>query len=252
LIGIFATALLILALPAITAAADVTVSGTVSGTATPQAPEPGVAECTPTTGTTPADFVCDFDAAGTFTLTGIGSGTYAGTLRLDWSIYTAAQPCAEAVGALTLTTADGTLALVVEDSSRVCETSVATTHDATLQMTVASGTGVFAGASGTLSGTGTMTAADGGYDTALAVTGTISVPPPASTAPSSAPASASPSSAPASAAPSSPTASTAPVGMLPDTAVPGESLLTPLAAVLVVTFVVGLAGTALARRSIGG
>jgi hypothetical protein len=40
--------------------------------------------------------------------------------------------------------------------------------------------------------------------------------------------------------------------MLPDTAVPGESLLTPLAAVLVVTFVVGLAGTALARRSIGG
>lgn len=230
-------------MPAMVAAADLSATGTMTGLAISQPAEPGVAECIPNASPVdPEDFVCDFDSDGTFDLGEVGTGTFSGELRLDWSIYTGADPCAEATGTLTLTTADGTLDLTVDDTSRVCETAVPTEHDATFDVTVVSGTGVFAGASGTLSATGTMTpsAGSGEYDTAFDVTGTVTVPDPTPT----------PTPTPAPTDDAAPTASASPTppAALPDTATGNGSSTTGVVLALAVAFIVSLGATAVAAR----
>jgi hypothetical protein len=254
-IAILITGLLLLALPALAAAADVSANGTMSGLAVPQPAEPGVAECTPGTATDPEDFVCDFNTTGTFDLEEVGTGAYTGELRLDWSIYTGAEPCAEATGTLMLTTVDGTLQLVVQDTSRVCETGDPEVHDASFDVTVTSGTGAFAGAAGTLTATGTMTpsAGSGEYDTELDVTGTITVPdptPPPSISPAPVPSddAAPTASAPAASVPAG-SASAVPTGLLPNTASGSSGPLTGLFLILAVTLVASLGVGAIVRRS---
>jgi hypothetical protein len=251
-IGILTTALLLLALPAVAAAADVSASGTMSGLAVPQPAEPGVAECTPTAPTGPEDYVCDFDTVGTFDLDEVGTGTYEGELRLDWSIYTGADPCAEATGTLTLITADGTLELMIEDTSRVCETADPMVHAATFDVAVTSGTGVFAGATGTLSSSGTMTpsAGSGEYDTELDVTGTITVPDPTPTPTPTPTPSPSPTddAAPTASAPAV-SASPTPAAMLPDTATGTGSPMTGVALALAGALIASLGVGAVTRRS---
>ena len=245
-------AMALVAMPALAAAADITLSGTTQGTATAQAPEPGVAECTPTASPVDAeDFVCDFNDNGTFDLTGLGTGTYASDLRLDWSIYTGAEPCAELVGTLTLHTADGTITLDIDNTSRVCETGDSDVHTSTFSATVIAATGDYAGASGTLSGTGTMEAvsAPTSYTTEMDVTGTITVPDPTPTptptvAPTAAPtddASVAPTAVPSSAAP------TPAAGALPDTS-SDSGMTATLAAVLAVAFIGSLTAATLRRR----
>ena len=250
-IAILITGLLLLALPAVAAAADVSANGTMSGLAVPQPGEPGVAECIPNASPTdPEDFVCDFDTSGTFDLDGVGTGTYEGEFRLDWSIYTGAEPCAETTGTLTLTTADGTLDVVVDDTSRVCETADPEVHEATFDITIVSGTGVFTGATGTLSVTGTLTpsAGSGEYDAELDVTGTITVPDP-TPAPSVSPAPVpTDDAAPVASAPAV-SASAAPIGLLPDTASGSGGPLTGLFLILAITLLASLGVGAAARRS---
>lgn len=255
-IAILITGLLLLALPALAAAADVSANGTMSGLAVPQPAEPGVAECTPGSGTDPEDFVCDFDTEGTFDLDEVGTGTYEGEFRLDWSIYTGPEPCAETTGTLTLTTADGTLDVVVDDTSRVCETADPDVHEATFDITIVAGTGVFAGATGTLSVTGTLTpsAGSGEYDAELDVTGTITLPdptPPPSVSPAPVPTddvAPTDDAAPTASAPAA-SPSAAPGGLLPDTASGSSGPLTGLFLILVATLVASLAVGAVARRS---
>ena len=245
-------------MPAMAAAADVSADGTMSGLAVPQPAEPGVAECTPGSATDPEDYVCDFDSTGMFDLGDVGTGAFVGVLRLDWSIYTGADPCAEATGTLTLTTADGTLQLAVEDTSRVCETADPAVHDATFDVTVVSGTGAFEGASGTLAATGTMTqsAGSGEYDVELDVTGTITVPDPTPTptptptpAPTPDAAGGTPTptddAAPTASVPTSPT----PAALLPDTASGTDAPTSGLVVLLAATLLISLGVGAVARRS---
>ncbi len=225
-------------MPALAAAADVSATGTMTGLATVQPPAPG-AMCIPDAGPTdPEDFVCDFVTDGTFDLDEVGTGTYAGEFRLDWSIYTGTEPCAETTGTLTLTTADGTLDVAVADSSRVCETADADVHEATFDFTVVSGTGVFAGATGTLSATGSLTASAGSgeYDADLDVTGTVAVPDPT------------PTPAPTDDAAPTASASATPPAALPDTASGTGSPTTGYVLALAVTFIVSLGATAAAAR----
>lgn len=240
--SLLAFAIALIVLPAAVAAADLSVSGTTSGTASAQVPEPGVAECTPQTAVDPEDFVCDFDVAGTFNLTGgLGTGTYDGEFRLDWSIYTSSDPCAEVVGTMTLTAAGGTVELAVANTSRVCETSDPAVHDATLNATVTGGTGAYAGATGTLTSTGTLEAQDllgQEYTAEATMTGTITVPDPTATP--------TPTPTPTG-TPTSPPASPA-AAALPDTA--ASSGTTSLAALVLAAACIGsLAVLALRRRS---
>lgn len=247
-------AMALVAMPALAAAADIAVSGTANGSAVAQAPEPGVAECIPNASPVDAeDFVCDFNDNGTFDLTGLGTGSYAADLRLDWSIYTSAERCAELVGTMTLTNADGTITLNVDNTSRVCETGDPDVHTSTLMATVIAASGDYAGASGTLSGTGTMEAvtAPTSYTTELDVTGTITVPDPTpapttepTVAPTVAPtddASVAPTAAPSSAAP------TPAAGALPDTS-SDSGMTATIAAVLAVAFIGSLTAATLRRR----
>lgn len=169
-----------MAIPAVAAAATLTVTGTSAGTATAQPPEAG-ATCNPTAPAAPSDLICDFDIVENFTLTDLGTGTYTGTTRLDWSIYTGAEPCAELTGTTTLTSDEGTITLSILDSSRVCETASPTVHSFEMDATVTGGTGAYAGATGTFSGTGTLTARDAPtvYDMAQQLSGSVVVPDPA-------------------------------------------------------------------------
>src|SRR5688500_12621091 len=74
-------AVALVAIPALAAAATVPITGSTSGSATAQAPE-AAASCDPQSPTVRADYICDFDLAGTLTLTNFGTGTYTGTARL--------------------------------------------------------------------------------------------------------------------------------------------------------------------------
>jgi hypothetical protein len=252
-IAILTAIMVVLALPAFVAAADLSADGTMTGAATAQAPEPGVAECTPTSSPTdPEDFICDFDTVGAFDLDEVGTGSYSGEFRLDWSIYTGAEPCAEATGTLTLTGVDGTLDLGVLDTSRVCETTDPLIHDATFDVTVLGGTGVFADATGSLTATGTLTGTGtaGAYAVALSVVGTVSVPdatPAPTVAPTVVPTDA-PTVAPTEVPSASPTADLP--DALPDTASGGGSATVWPALVLAIVLAasIGLLG---ARRRFG-
>ena len=142
IIGSLLTVALV-AIPATAAAATFTVTGSSSGTATAQPTEPA-ALCDPTAPDSPEELVCDFDIAGTFTLTTIGTGTYTGSTRLDWSIYTGTEPCAEMTGTMVLTTVDGSLTLDIADTSRVCETADPDVHDTSMSASIIGATGDYA------------------------------------------------------------------------------------------------------------
>lgn len=229
-IGLLLTVAL-LAIPAIATAATFTITGTTVGTATAQPDEPG-ATCDPTApAPTPSDLICDFDTAGTFTLTEIGTGTYTGTTRLDWSGYTAEAPCAEVTGTMVLTATEGTLTLAIEDTSTVCETGNPLVHASALDLTVVSGTGEWAGATGTLTTEGTLTlnTETGVYAEEHEVSGTLSVPDPTA-APTVSPTT-SPTTAPSLSMSASPTASPA-ANALPDTSSPASGAANLLAVIL--------------------
>lgn len=257
-IAILTATMVVLALPSFVAAADLSADGTMTGAASAQAPEPGVAECTPTSSPTdPEDFICDFDTVGAYDLDEVGTGSYSGEFRLDWSIYTGAEPCAEATGTLTLTGADGTLELAVDDTSRVCETTDPLVHDATFDVTVLGGTGAFADATGSLTATGTLTGTDtaGTYAVALEVLGTVSVPdatPTPTVAPTVTPTvnpTVDPTMAPTGVPSASPTADLP--DALPDTASGDGSPMTWPATILVIVLATSIIGLIGARRRLG-
>ena len=211
------------AVPAIAAAATFTVTGTSTGTATAQPTEPA-ALCDPTAPDNAEELVCDFDIAGTFTVSTLGAGTYTGTTRLDWSIYTGTEPCAEMTGTMVLTTAGGTLTLTMADSSRVCETGDPDVHATSMDATITGATGNYVGATGTFTGEGTTTSVDGvlSYSAAQDLAGSVTLPDPTPT-PTPTPASAAPSATPA-------------VGALPDTASPSSDG-SPIAILLGAVFI---------------
>lgn len=230
-------AVALVAIPAMAAAATLNVTGTTSGTATAQAPTAD-ASCDPQSPAVPADFICDFDIAETFTLTELGTGTYTGSTRLDWSIYTGAEPCAELTGTTTLTNSEGSITVSILDTSRVCETASPDQHTFEVDATVIAGTGAYAGATGTFSGIGTLDAQQtpGVYDTTQAVTGTIEVPDPTPTPSVSATATPSPTS-------------TASVGLLPDTSsLPTDTSLPAVVALASVLIAAVAYGGFTARR----
>lgn len=229
--GLLFTAILI-AIPAIAAAATFAITGTTLGTAAAQPEEPG-ATCDPTAPSpTPTDLICEFDTAGTFTLTELGAGTYVGTTRLDWSSYTPEAPCAEVTGTMVLTATDGTVTLRIADTSTVCETANPLVHESELDLTVLDGTGAWAGATGSLSTQGTLTASAetaGVYAEQHDVSGTLSVPDPTA-APTVSPTT-SPTTAPSLTTSASVSASPA-ANALPDTSAPGSGGLNLLAVIL--------------------
>lgn len=226
IIGLLLTVALV-AIPATAAAATFAVTGSSSGTATAQPTEPA-ALCDPTAPDSPEELVCDFDIAGTFTLTTLGAGTYSGTTRLDWSIYTGAEPCAEMTGTMVLTTADGTVTLDITDASRVCETADPAVHDTTMVATISGATGDYAGATGTFTGDGTTTSVNGvtNYSAEQDLAGSVTLPDPTLTP--------TPTPTPTASA-AAPTATPA-TNTLPDTSAPASDG-SPLAAVLIAMFV---------------
>ena len=237
IIGLLLSVALV-AIPALAAAATSPFTGTTSGTATAQTPEPA-ALCNPQAPTVPADYICDFDLAGTFTLTNLGTGTYTGTTRLDWSIYTGSAPCAELTGSMVLTNALGTVTLNMLNTSRVCETASPTQHASTMNATITGGTAAYVGATGTVTGVGTLDAQQtpGVYDAAQTLTGSITTPDPTPTPTPT------PTPSPSTAATVAPTA-TAAVGLLPDTSSPASDTTLPIA--------LTLAGLLIASVTYGG
>lgn len=230
----------LLAIPALASAATLTVTGTSSGTATAEPPDVD-ATCNPQAPTVASDFVCDFTIAGTFSLTELGTGTYTGATRLDWSIYTSAEPCAELTGSMTLTNAQGTLTLDIDSTSRVCETASPTQHTSSMDATAVSGTGAYAGASGTFTGTGTLdaTATAGTYTAEQTLAGSVVIPDPTPTPTPTPTATPTATVAPTATATASPT----PVAdQLPDTSTPSTPTL-PILGVLAAVFM----GSALLR-----
>jgi hypothetical protein len=230
----------LVAIPALAAAATSPITGTSSGTATAQAPE-AAASCDPQSPSVPADFICDFDIAGTFTLTNLGTGTYTGTTRLDWSIYTGAAPCAELTGTMVLTNAQGTVTLNMLNTSRVCETASPTQHTSTMNATITGGTGAYVGATGTVTGLGTLDAqaTPGVYDAAQTLAGSITTPDPSPTATPTP----TPTPSPSTTATVAPSATPA-VGLLPDTSSPASDTTLPI--------VLTLAGLLIASVAYGG
>lgn len=151
-------------------------SGSYSGTSTLVTGDPS-ATCNPQNPTSTADLRCAFTTSGTLTATHLGSGTYTGTILLNWATYTSEHRCAAASGKITWTTANGdTLISNIGSGSTVCETNPSSkTHITTFYLTSASGSGRFEGGSwaitmsGTTVDTGSGTHADSGT-----LSGTIS------------------------------------------------------------------------------
>ncbi|MCA1666536.1 MAG: hypothetical protein LC793_03880, partial [Thermomicrobia bacterium] len=110
--------------------------------------------CAPNTG---GGKICHFAVSGTFTAAPLGSGTYAGTVTLDYSSYSAASPCATATGSITFTNAAGdNLYTMLAPGSQVCETTPpSAVHTETLILKITGGTGQFAGATGIIHSNGT-------------------------------------------------------------------------------------------------
>lgn len=229
----------LLAIPAMVVAATLSVTGTGSGTATTLAPTAG-ATCNPPGATQPSDYICDSTVAGTFVLSQLGSGTYSGSVRLDWSTWTSAEPCAAASGAVTFMGADDSIATALDTTSRVCETMPASdTLTMDIDLIVSGGTGRFAPpSSGSFEETGFLveTATPGDYTSTQSIQGSITVADPMPTATPSATATPTASATPA------PTASPGEATM-PDTStgMPASGLLV----------VLGLGGVVLVSASYG-
>jgi hypothetical protein len=233
----------LLAIPSLVLAADVSLTGTMVGTASTLPPAPG-ATCNPPGATQPSDFICDSTVDGTFTLTELGTGTYTGSVRLDWSIWTSSEPCAAATGTFTLEAGADSITSEIADTSRVCETTPATdTYSIITHGTITGGSGAFAGTTGgTFEATGfLMQTSLGEFTSAQTVVASVTLPDPvASPSPSpSSSATVSPSSSATASASSSPTASatqsaapasTSPAagGTLPDTSAGGSTGFVPI------------------------
>lgn len=201
----------LLAIPAVVLAATLSITGTASGTADTKAPAPG-ATCNTASPAQPSDYVCDSTVAGPFTLTELGTGTYAGDVQLDWSIYTGSEPCAEASGTVTFTNGADSITTTLDSTSRVCESQPASdTYTMSLQSTVTGGTGRFAAATGTFTTLGNLvkTATPGQFTITEAIQGSVTVPDAAPTA----------TATPAPAATATPPPGGA--GVLPDTSTGG-------------------------------
>ena len=211
-----ALALGFLAIPALVLAATLSVAGTATGTADTKAPAPG-ATCDTASPTQASDYVCDSTVGGPFTLTELGTGTYAGDVQLDWSIYTGTEPCAEASGTVTFTNGADSITTTLASTSRVCESQPASnTYTMALQSNVTAGTGRFASATGNLDTLGNLvkTATPGQFTITEAIQGSVTVPDPAPAATATPTATA--TAAPVAAASPAPGA-----GMLPDTSTDG-------------------------------
>jgi hypothetical protein len=234
-----ASVIALLAIPALALAATISMSGTATGTATTLPPAPG-ATCNPPGATQPSDFICDSTVAGTFVLSGLGTGTYSGNVRLDWSIWTSADPCAEATGTITFVSGTDSITTVIEDTSRVCESTPASdTYTIETQSTATGGTGAFAAiTAGTFEASGVLVATTPGeFTSTQAIVGSVTVADPVATV----------SPAPPSPAPATP-AATAPA-ILPNTSTgaPAEGLT-----LVLLLGVLALASTAvMARRNSG-
>lgn len=148
------------------------VNGTSSGTSTLTNPS----TCNPPSGN-PALFICNFDVMGTYSGTPIGTGTYSGTITLDYHSYTATNHCATATGTITFKNADGNqLVTMLGPGSQVCETAVATVHSSHLVLKITGGTGVFKHASGTIISNGTTTdTGPGTHADSATLTGSITL-----------------------------------------------------------------------------
>ena len=236
----------LLAVPAVVLAATLSVTGTGSGTATTLAPTAG-ATCNPPGATQPSDYICDSTVAGTFVLSQLGSGTYSGNVRLDWSTWTSAEPCAAASGAVTFMGADDSIATALDTTSRVCETMPASdTFTMSLDLVVSGGTGRFAPpSSGSFEETGFLveTATPGNYTSTQSIQGSITVADPTPTATPTVTAAPSASATPTASATPGPTASPD-AATMPDTStggIPGPGLLV----------VIGLGVVVLASTSYG-
>lgn len=205
-------------------AATFSMTGVANGTATTAAPAPG-ATCNPPGASQPSDFICDSTIAGTFTLSELGTGTYTGAVRLDWSIWTSAAPCAEATGTVTFTAGADSVTTTLVNTSRMCESKPASdTYTIDMQSTVTAGTGRFASPTGgSFETTGTLveTATAGEFTSTQAISGSVSVADPTPT-PTPTPV-ASASATPAASVAASPTATATPAGaLLPDTSTGGQ------------------------------
>jgi hypothetical protein len=227
-------AIVFVAIPALVLAATFTVSGTATGTADTAAPAAG-AMCNPPAAVNPEDYICDSTIAGTFTLSELGTGTYTGNVRLDWSAYTTAEPCAQASGTVAFTNGADSITTTLDNTSVVCESKPASdTYTMTMQSTVTGGTGQFASPTGgSFATTGTLVkvaGSPGDYTSTQSIVGSVSVADPVPTA--------TPAATPTATA--APTATVAPA-IVPDTSTGG-----PDAGLLVV---LGLGAVILASAS---
>jgi hypothetical protein len=139
-----------------------TVNGSSKGTSTVEitpartcSPVPPVHNAT--------DLLCTFVVNGSYTASGIGSGTYHGTTMIDYGQYGSAGsgpgPCTPVTGAITFEKSHGnTLTTTLGAGSKVCDTSPASTvHNTHLVLDITGGTGRFEGATGTILSDGTST-----------------------------------------------------------------------------------------------
>jgi hypothetical protein len=220
-------------------AASFSMTGVASGTATTAAPAAG-ATCDPANGPAlPSNYICDSTIAGNFTLSELGTGTYTGAVRLDWSIWTSAAPCAQATGTVTFTSGADSVTTTLVNTSRMCESKPASdTYTMDMQSTVTAGTGRFASPTGgSFETTGALvkTATAGEFTSTQAISGSVTVADPTPT-PTPTPV-ATASAAPTASVAASPTASATPAGaLLPDTSTggPDGGLLVVLALGVVV------------------
>jgi hypothetical protein len=164
LLAIVATLAMLSATTVLAKDHTVTVNGTSSGTSTVVITPARTCNPVPTV-VNPTDYLCTFAVAGSYTASGIGSGTYHGTTMIDYGngLYGSAGlgpgPCTPVTGAITFEQSPGnTLTTTLGAGSKVCETSPASTvHNTHLVLDITGGTGKFHGATGTILSDGTST-----------------------------------------------------------------------------------------------
>jgi hypothetical protein len=164
LLAIVATLAMLSATTVLAKDHTVTVNGTSSGTSTVVITPARTCNPVPTV-VNPTDYLCTFAVAGSYTASGIGSGTYHGTTMIDYTQYNhnpadlEPGPCTPITGAITFEKSPGnTLTTTLGAGSKVCETSPASTvHNTHLVLDITGGTGRFEGATGTILSDGTST-----------------------------------------------------------------------------------------------
>jgi hypothetical protein len=142
----------LLAVPALVMAGDINTTGAIEGDFMPQKPTPEAA-CNPGAPATPEDNLCEATSEGVVELpTVINIGTYTASMLFDHSIAATEPDCAAVTGTMVMTTPTGTITFTIQNTSRACFEFIFAEAD--LEMTVASGTGAFAGMTGFLHASG--------------------------------------------------------------------------------------------------